>query len=131
MEKFIAKNEEVLTRVILEVDENRFIVETPYSDSSTLELSMQCVESAVEFYKVPKESLSDAIKGLTVKNELLTIKKIRFTMEQFDKRYMVEIGSSVNFIKDLLRCLKSCAILATWQPETINNFLEEYATVLD
>lgn len=59
---FMAKGEEVRTRIIIEQYDKRYIVETPYSDSNLLEDLIDLTYTALLAAGYHKDNVIDALK---------------------------------------------------------------------
>jgi len=61
---FMAKGEEVLTRIVIEHYDKRYVVETPYSDSNLLEDLVDLTYSALLAAGYHKDSINQAFVEL-------------------------------------------------------------------
>lgn len=61
---FMAKGEEVLTRIVIEHYDKRYVVETPYSDSNLLDDLLDLTYAALLAAGYQKESINDSLVEL-------------------------------------------------------------------
>jgi len=76
MENYIAsKDSKVLTRVTIEQYDNRYTVESIYSDDNTIEMLMRCINACAVASSWPAESVIDIMqKYIDEQREILNIK---------------------------------------------------------
>ena len=63
-ERFMAQGEQVLTRIILEHYDKRYILETPYSDSAPLEDLLDLVYAALLTAGYHQDTINNALVEL-------------------------------------------------------------------
>ena len=63
-ERFMAQGEQVLTRIILEHYDKRYVVETPYSDSNLLDDLLDLTYAALLAAGYQKETINDSLVEL-------------------------------------------------------------------
>jgi len=133
-EIFIAKGEkDVLTRTILEVGGEKYINESPYSDSDTLEMLIRCIEGYCASHGHTRKDIVDTMKNEMNRNCIdkipyLNNTTVTMTVEQYSNRDIVtkegHIGGDI--ITTLIECFIAVNVQATWGKETIFNWMQEY-----